>query len=186
MEDFEEGARCPRLGCPGKLEDMRDSGCSCHISPPCHHCVNTYLHCGECDWEGDYSAFEDEWEGMAVPAGTKQPTPIRILPPSPPPAPVVMLPRTSIGEWKEERREAWLDGRKYWQMRCGAQSVAGHWIWSTWWYGFDGDAESELSSLLREAYNRHMEATEKRQAAIDKAVAAYPTGGVMVTGAPCQ
>lgn len=54
-----EGDTCGRLGCDGLIEeDYRDSSCSCHINPPCGHCVEMTYHCNKCHWttegEEDY------------------------------------------------------------------------------------------------------------------------------------
>jgi hypothetical protein len=48
---IEEGDTCNRDGCLGKMgyEPVRD--CSCHISPPCHKCVDNPLVCLECGEE---------------------------------------------------------------------------------------------------------------------------------------
>lgn len=48
---FEENEVCGRDGCDGtiQLEDT-DSCCSCHISPPCSHCVDDRHYCPKCDW----------------------------------------------------------------------------------------------------------------------------------------
>lgn len=48
-ETYEEGDRCQVIGCEGTLEYIREGDCSCHISPPCHNCVDAPLKCNVCD-----------------------------------------------------------------------------------------------------------------------------------------
>jgi len=50
------GDTCNRDGCGGTLDDLREGGCSCHISPPCSYCCETDVRCNECDWEHQYQA----------------------------------------------------------------------------------------------------------------------------------
>lgn len=47
----EEGQRCRRDGCEGRIEMSKSENCSCHISPPCSSCTGTHLICSDCDWE---------------------------------------------------------------------------------------------------------------------------------------
>ena len=48
----EAGQVCGRDGCTGILEEHdTDSGCSCHISPPCGHCTTSREFCPVCDWD---------------------------------------------------------------------------------------------------------------------------------------
>jgi len=49
----EEGDECPEPGCTGHLGFPKVENCSCHISAPCHACVNSVLTCDECGWEDD-------------------------------------------------------------------------------------------------------------------------------------
>lgn len=60
----EEGDKCPDGGCGGTLGFKDVEGCSCHISPPCHSCVNNPLVCLKCGWTN-----EDEPESKIVPVG---------------------------------------------------------------------------------------------------------------------
>lgn len=46
----EEGDTCGADGCRGVLGFGEVEGCSCHISPPCHQCVENPLRCPECGW----------------------------------------------------------------------------------------------------------------------------------------
>ena len=49
------GDNCGAEGCTGILQDDgSEEGCSCHISPPCSHCVEAFdrLYCPECGWQG--------------------------------------------------------------------------------------------------------------------------------------
>lgn len=56
----EEGSECRRDDppCDGVLTWNEVEHCSCHISPPCHRCVERWLECPECGWSGedDYRA----------------------------------------------------------------------------------------------------------------------------------
>ncbi len=54
--NIEEGGRCPRKTCSGKMEFQRDESCSCHIHPPCSACVNAVLTCNRCGW----NIFDDD------------------------------------------------------------------------------------------------------------------------------
>lgn len=45
----EPGDKCPN--CDGILELVPQGDCSCHISPPCHNCVEAVLICSECGEE---------------------------------------------------------------------------------------------------------------------------------------
>lgn len=53
---FEEGAMCKRGGCAGMLFYDRAQNCNCHISPPCHACVDNPLTCTDCGWVEDIHA----------------------------------------------------------------------------------------------------------------------------------
>jgi hypothetical protein len=55
----EEGEVCGRDGCDGRIEFTKPDNCSCHISPPCHACTSTYLHCPDCDWEAERYVLND-------------------------------------------------------------------------------------------------------------------------------
>lgn len=49
----ETGEMCNRNGCTGIIEESPKHGsCSCHINPPCSHCVDDNHYCPECDWQG--------------------------------------------------------------------------------------------------------------------------------------
>jgi hypothetical protein len=49
---FEAGQVCGRNGCKGILaEHDSETGCSCHINPPCSHCVDPREYCPVCDWQ---------------------------------------------------------------------------------------------------------------------------------------
>ena len=52
MSDFgqEDGQTCWRNGCKGVISLAKQSDCSCHIAPPCGHCVEPKEYCPECDW----------------------------------------------------------------------------------------------------------------------------------------
>ena len=57
---FEDGSRCGRMGCAGKIEIHPSDNCSCHISPPCSSCTSPRAFCPECDWqEKDDECFND-------------------------------------------------------------------------------------------------------------------------------
>lgn len=46
----EVGEVCNRDGCDGHMDSHKfTDDCSCHISPPCHHCLDTYVMCNKCD-----------------------------------------------------------------------------------------------------------------------------------------
>ncbi len=50
---YAKGEVCNRLGCDGILEEhYSDGSCSCHINPPCSHCVEAREFCPDCGWEG--------------------------------------------------------------------------------------------------------------------------------------
>ena len=43
------GEKCNRDGCEGLMVAVdSDSSCSCHINPPCGHCVNMEFECSHC------------------------------------------------------------------------------------------------------------------------------------------
>ncbi|GGY87871.1 hypothetical protein [Shewanella fodinae] len=55
---LEEGDKCPEckkgiLDWKNPDKEIRDRGCSCHISPPCSYCTGQVLHCDECGWFDD-------------------------------------------------------------------------------------------------------------------------------------
>lgn len=48
----EAGEVCGRDGCEGVIEEHdSDTGCSCHISPPCSHCATPREFCPEREWD---------------------------------------------------------------------------------------------------------------------------------------
>lgn len=52
---FEKGHVCNRDGCTGIIQERNDGTyCSCHLNPPCSHCVDSIerMHCPICDWSG--------------------------------------------------------------------------------------------------------------------------------------
>lgn len=50
---IETGEMCNRGGCNGIIEESEPHGCcSCHISPPCSHCVDDRHYCPICNWQG--------------------------------------------------------------------------------------------------------------------------------------
>jgi hypothetical protein len=50
---LEEGDKCPKYPCKGKMHYPLPENCSCHISPPCSACTDIVLTCNECGWEDD-------------------------------------------------------------------------------------------------------------------------------------
>jgi len=46
----EYGEICNRDGCTGELVHHDEGCCTCHINPPCAHCVDDYPYCEECLW----------------------------------------------------------------------------------------------------------------------------------------
>ena len=48
--NYEEGARCPVVGCDGRLEYPEVENCSCHVSSPCPACMDNELTCLVCGW----------------------------------------------------------------------------------------------------------------------------------------
>ena len=50
---IEMGEICNREGCKGIITEHKSNGsCSCHINPPCSHCVDDRHYCPVCDWQG--------------------------------------------------------------------------------------------------------------------------------------
>lgn len=50
---IEKGEKCNRDGCGGIIDEHEtDTSCSCHINPPCSHCVDSREFCPVCGWEG--------------------------------------------------------------------------------------------------------------------------------------
>jgi len=48
-----KGETCNRDGCTGIIDEHEtNTSCSCHINPPCSHCVDDRNYCPECDWQG--------------------------------------------------------------------------------------------------------------------------------------
>jgi hypothetical protein len=59
MEGLIEGEICNRNGCKGTIERIDDdTSCSCHIHPPCSHCVDARHECKECGHEIDSPEIE--------------------------------------------------------------------------------------------------------------------------------
>lgn len=56
---YEEGDRCPEVGCKGTLKYGEVKNCSCHINPPCSKCVDNPLICDICDFEDDAPSYRD-------------------------------------------------------------------------------------------------------------------------------
>ena len=48
---YEEGDLCNRDGCRGIMGYNPVENCSCHINPPCSHCVENPCVCLECGEE---------------------------------------------------------------------------------------------------------------------------------------
>jgi len=45
---------CNREGCKGVMHEQdNDTSCSCHICPPCSHCVDMIFECDECGTEAE-------------------------------------------------------------------------------------------------------------------------------------
>lgn len=65
----EEGDKCPTAGCCGVLGFNAVENCSCHISPPCHSCVDNPLVCPKCGWTNEQ---EPESKLIAVGGGISQ------------------------------------------------------------------------------------------------------------------
>lgn len=60
---YEQGEVCNRDGCQGILDEYdTDTSCSCHINPPCGHCVNSRVFCPVCEWDGG----EEQQEAWAA------------------------------------------------------------------------------------------------------------------------
>lgn len=56
-----KGEKCNRDSCSGVIEEYEsESGCSCHINPPCSHCTDSRSYCPECDWDGREEQMEYE------------------------------------------------------------------------------------------------------------------------------
>lgn len=56
----EEGDVCNRDGCTGVMGYEVVEGCTCHVSPPCHRCVDNPLVCLECgEGEEETRLFKD-------------------------------------------------------------------------------------------------------------------------------
>jgi hypothetical protein len=49
----QEGDRCNRDGCDGRMEWKKPADCSCHLAPPCAACEAAPLICSECKTEFD-------------------------------------------------------------------------------------------------------------------------------------
>lgn len=65
----EAGEICNRNGCTGAIEAKeREGSCSCHIHPPCSHCVNDPHFCPKCGWEG----IEDQWKPQPADSRAQQ------------------------------------------------------------------------------------------------------------------
>lgn len=48
-----KGDKCNRDGCEGIVDEHpTETQCSCHINPPCSHCVDSRDYCPVCGWEG--------------------------------------------------------------------------------------------------------------------------------------
>lgn len=65
MNQHEEGQRCPQCK-EGSLQFTIAGACSCHISPPCQACVDSFLLCDTCYW----MPGEEEEEPPIITPGT--------------------------------------------------------------------------------------------------------------------
>lgn len=58
---FLEGETCGRNGCAGVIaERATETGCSCHINPPCSHCTTPREYCPFCDWDAEDDTVMEE------------------------------------------------------------------------------------------------------------------------------
>ncbi len=194
--DFEAGCPCPCIECEERLvrrvHEDGPSGCSCHLSAPCSWHTDVTLYCRACGWEGDWSAFEEEWEGLSVPR-EPEPAPAIVAPPppsvvvaAPAPAPVVVPTGPQFQRYRYI--ENYRDG--YTAVVARAMTDWGQVIESTPWVIKDGSAEAELCEFVRNATSRRnaamkaeKEKAEAERVALDARIAAYPTHGVMVSDA---
>jgi len=54
------GEKCNRDGCNGIMHEIDDdSSCSCHICPPCSHCVDVRFQCDECGYETETPSYSE-------------------------------------------------------------------------------------------------------------------------------
>jgi hypothetical protein len=74
---IEVGEVCARFGCVGIIaEHDHDTGCSCHINPPCGHCTTPREYCPVCDWDALEEQARDDriahvkWQEGAIHLGT--------------------------------------------------------------------------------------------------------------------
>ena len=175
MTKREEGDLCPYDGCPGRLEWAKLEGaCYCHLSPPCHYCVQRPFRCDAC---GENPEDCDEPVEKIDDRPTPQPS---VRAPQPPPAPLPSPPPPKPLTERETRADAiWsrltysdecgfevVNGTRYRSKRATATDpITGTTIRSTGWIVWDGSAEAELSGFIRTYVNRTLDAEDRKAAA---------------------
>ena len=68
MADFgnEKGEVCNRNGCVGIIaEHPTETSCSCHINPPCSHCVDAREFCDTCGWDAQEEQIDKQQDRQA-------------------------------------------------------------------------------------------------------------------------
>jgi hypothetical protein len=56
---YYKGELCNRNGCKGVIDEHeKESGCSCHINPPCSSCTTNLEFCPICEWESEDEKHE--------------------------------------------------------------------------------------------------------------------------------
>lgn len=185
MPKHEEGDPCPYEGCPGHLEwAEREGACYCHLSPPCHYCVERPLCCDVCGEDPEDCAEPVE---KIDDRPTSQPT-VRAPQPPPNPPPWSAPPSPPMTEREQRanliyRRFVYSDeygyntiGRNTYRAKraIATDPETGKVLRSTWWVVFDGSAEAELSAVERR-YVEGVLAAEDRKSAEAKAYIQWPT-----------
>lgn len=58
---YAKGEVCNRDGCAGIIDQHEsNSGCSCHINPPCGYCETSREYCPVCEWDGREEQIESQ------------------------------------------------------------------------------------------------------------------------------
>lgn len=63
-----EGDICNREGCNGVMSlQETDTQCSCHINPPCSHCVDATYSCNVCEFETEKPEIDEPSSNKPIP-----------------------------------------------------------------------------------------------------------------------
>lgn len=73
---LEEGDKCPKSGCGGVLDFIREKACSCHINPPCSACTDAELGCEKCGFKDESEPEKYVSAGPGISMRVNKPKPL--------------------------------------------------------------------------------------------------------------